>query len=272
MKRAEPLGLIAGSGQLPVLLARETAGSRPLIVAAISNEPQPELERRATFFERTAVGQASRIVSIFETHGAAELAVVGGAQKSELFKPRRLDWLALKTLAKAKTRGDQSLFAAVAAEFESRGMTVADQRTYLPSLTLAEGVLTRRKPSRAQRQDAQYALHLARSAAELDIGQTAVVKSGAPVAVEGMEGTDAAIRRAGRLAGEGAAVGKACRPDHDFRFDTPTVGLKTLDALIDAKAGVIALEAGRVFMLDREAFTQKADRAGIAVLALSPSN
>lgn len=272
MTRAEPLGLIAGSGQLPVLLARETEGARPLITAAISNEPQPELERRSAFFERTAVGKASRIVSIFESHGAAELAILGGAQKAELFKPHRLDWLALKVLAKAKTRGDQSLFAAVAEEFESRGMRIADQRTYLPSLTAAEGVLTKKKPSRAQRADAEYALHLARSAAALDIGQTAVVKSGAPVAIEGMEGTDAAVRRGGRLAGKGAVVGKACRPDHDFRFDTPTVGLKTLDALIEAEAGALALEAGRVFMLDREPFIQKADRAGIAVLALSPSS
>ena len=272
MKRAKPLGLVAGSGQLPVLLARETAGSRPLIVAAISNEPQPELERRSEFFERTAVGKASRIMSIFESQGATELAIIGGAQKSELFKPRRLDWLALKILAKAKTRGDQSLFAAIAAEFESRGMKIADQRTYLPSLTLTEGVLTRRKPSRAQRADAEYALHLARSAAALDIGQTAVVKSGAPVAIEGMEGTDAAVRRGGELAGKGVVVGKACRPDHDFRFDTPTAGLKTLDALIEAKADALALEAGRVFMLDREAFTQKADRAGIVVFAPAPSN
>ena len=268
MKRAEPLGLIAGSGQLPVLLARETAVSRPIITAAISNEPQPELERRSTFFEHTAVGKASRIVSIFESHGAAELAILGGAQKTELFKPRRLDWLALKILAKAKTRGDQSLFAAVAEELESRGMTIADQRTYLPSLMLTEGILTGRKPSRVQRADAEYALNLARSAAALDIGQTAVVKSGAPVAIEGMEGTDAVIRRGGELAGKGVVVGKACRPDHDFRFDTPTVGLKTLDALMDAKAGALALEAGRVFMLDGESFTQKADDAGIAVFAL----
>ena len=272
MSEREPLGVIAGSGQLPALLAREIGGARPIAVVSVTNDERPELEKRADSFKRLPVGQVHKVLSTFRECGVSELVILGGAQKATLFKPRRLDWLALKILARTKTRGDQSLFAAIAEEFESRGFRIADQRTYLPSLTLSEGVLTRRNPSKAQREDAQYALHLARSAAALDIGQTAVVKNGVPIAVEAIEGTDAAIRRAGELAGEGAVAGKACRPDHDFRFDAPTVGLQTLESLIAAKAGALALEAGRVFLLDRGEFARKADEAKIAVLALNPPN
>lgn len=269
MSSDEPLGVIAGGGRLPLLLAREAqASSRRLVVVSIAAEPDPELRELASAFEQVPVGKIASILKAFETAGASELAILGSARKEELFRRHTLDWLALKILARAKTRGDQALFAAIADEFGSRGFRVVDQRDYLKTLAPSAGTLTRRKPSRAQARDAAQALELARQIAALDIGQTVVAKDGVPLAVEAIEGTDSAIQRGASLGGEGVVVAKAARPEHDFRFDVPTVGLGTLATLRQARAAMLVLEAQRTFLLDRDAFLRGADEAKIVVLAL----
>ncbi len=264
---ARPLGVIAGAGRLPVVLARVDHGARPLAVVSISNDPQPELRAAAHVFRHLSVGKIHEMLGVFHDAGATELVILGAVDKGVLFRPKQLDWLALKILAQARTRGSQSLFHAIADEFEARGFSVADQRTYLPPLVANAGALTRRKLGRAGRRDAEYALRLAREVARLDIGQAVAVKDGTPVAVEAMEGTDAAIRRAADLAGGGIVVAKATRPDHDFRFDVPTVGLDTLDVLVDVKASALVVEANRTFVLDRDELRERADANGLAILA-----
>jgi hypothetical protein len=219
-------------------------------------------------FEQIPVGKIASILKAFEKERAKELAILGSAGKDELFRRRSLDWLALKILARAKTRGDQALFGAVAEEFEMRGFRVVDQREYLKSLAPSAGTLTRRRPSRQREREATQALELARRVAALDIGQTVVVKDGVPLAIEAMEGTDATIQRGAALGGEGVVVAKAARPEHDFRFDVPTVGLGTLTTLREVRAAMLVLEAQRTFLLDRDAFLRDADEAGIVVLAL----
>lgn len=264
-----PLGVIAGAGRLPVLLTQAVQGSRPLVIASITNAPSSELSSVAAVYRHLSVGKIHQILRTFGDAGASELVILGAVGKDVLFRPKQLDWLALKILAQAKTRGSQSLFHAIADEFASRGFTVADQRTYLPPLLAAEGALTSGKPSRAVRRDAEHALRLAREVAALDVGQTVAVKDGVPIAVEAMEGTDAAIRRAADLAGPGVVVAKASRPDHDFRFDVPTVGLDTVDTLIAVAAAALVVEADRTFVLDREEATSRADANGVAILAVS---
>lgn len=264
---ARPLGVIAGAGRLPVLLTEAVHGARPLAIACISATPQPELTAAADAYHHLSVGKIHEMLRFFDAAGASELVILGAVGKDVLFRPKQLDWLALKILAQAKTRGSQSLFHAIADEFGARGFTVADQRTYLPPLLATDGVLTRRRPSRAARRDIPHALRLAREVAALDIGQMVVVKDGVPVAVEAMEGTDAAIRRAADLAGPGIVVAKASRPDHDFRFDVPTVGLDTIDALIAVDAAALVVEADRTFVLDREDVVARADANGLAIVA-----
>ena len=264
---ARPLGVIAGAGRLPVLLTQAMRGVRPLAVVSIADEPQPELDPVADVFRHQSVGKIADMLRAFAEAGAEELVILGAVNKDVLFRPKQLDWLAVKILAQAKTRGSQSLFHAIADEFAARGFTVADQRTYLPALAPDEGPVTKRKLGRAGRRDAEHALRLAREVSRLDIGQTAVVKDGVPVAVEAMEGTDEAIRRAAKLAGSGIVVAKAARADHDFRFDVPTVGMDTIEVLMEAEAAALVVEASRTFVLDREELAARADNNGLAILA-----
>ncbi len=264
---ARPLGVIAGAGRLPVLLTRSMRGVRPLAVVSIAGEPQPELDAAADVFRHQSVGKIADMLRAFDDAGAEELVILGSVNKDMLFRPKQLDWLAVKILAQAKTRGSQSLFHAIADEFAARGFTVADQRTYLPDLSPADGPITKRKLGRSGRRDAEHALRLAREVSRLDIGQTVVVKDGVPVAVEAMEGTDDAIRRAAALAGAGVVVAKAAREDHDFRFDVPTVGLDTIAVLIETEAAALVVEAGRTFVLDREELAARADDSGLAIVA-----
>ncbi|MBT3266082.1 UDP-2,3-diacylglucosamine diphosphatase LpxI [Candidatus Poribacteria bacterium] len=262
-----PLGVIAGAGRLPVVLTQVMQGARPLAIVSISNEPRPELSAAAHVFRHLSVGKIHEMLRVFDAAGATELVILGAVGKDVLFRPKQLDWLALKILAQAKTRGSQSLFRAIADEFGARGFTVADQRTYLPPLVATAGALTKGKPGRALRRDAEHALRLAREVARLDIGQAVAVKDGVPVAVEAMEGTDAVIRRAADLAGAGIVVAKAARPDHDFRFDVPTVGPDTIDALVEVDAAALAVEADRTFVLDRQELVERADANGLVIVA-----
>lgn len=255
---------------MPILLAQEShRGGRRLVVVSIASEPEPELSALVSVFERIPAGKIASILKVFEREGVRELTVLGSARKEELFRRRSLDALALKILAKTRMRGDQALLKAVVDEFTSRGFHVLDQREYLRALVPAAGALTRRKPSRRQKLEAMEALELARRVASLDIGQTVVLKNGVPLAVEAIEGTDAAIRRGAMLGGEGVVVAKAARPDHDFRFDVPTVGLDTIRTLRDVRAAMLVLEAERTFLLDREVFLSEAEAADVLVLALS---
>lgn len=270
MTRDEPIGVIAGGGRLPILLAREShRAGRRLVVVSIVSEPEPGLSAMAHVFEQVPVGKIASILKVFEREGVRELAILGGVRKEELFRRRSLDPLALKILAKTRMRGDYALLKAMVEEFASRGFHILDQREYLRVLIPSAGVLTRRKPNRRQKQEAIEALELARRVAALDIGQTVVLKNGVPLAVEAIEGTDATIRRGALFGGENVIVAKATRPDHDFRFDVPTVGLDTMRTLCDVRAAMLVLEAERTFLLDRELFLSEAETAGILVLALS---
>jgi DUF1009 family protein len=265
---AKPLGVIAGAGRLPLLLVQEMRDVRPLVVVSVASQPDAALSEAAHAFHRIGLGRIHRILQAFEKSGASEIVLLGSVRKEVVLQPARLDWLALQILARTRTRGDQALLRAIADEFGRRGFAVADQRVYLRPLLAEQGVLTRRSPTRAQLDEAAVALDLARQVAGLDIGQTVVMRGGIPLSVEAMEGTDAAIRRGGALGGPGAIVAKAARVEHDFRFDVPTVGLDTLETLREIRAAVLALEAQRTFLLDRDAFLEGADDAEIAVVAL----
>ena len=250
-----------------MLLTQAMRGSRSLAIVSIAAEPQPELRAAADVFRHQSVGKIADMLRVFSDTGVEELVILGAVNKDVLFRPKQLDWLAVKILAQAKTRGSQTLFHAIADEFGARGFTVADQRTYLPALTPDDGPITKRKISRSARGDAEHALRLAREVSRLDIGQTAVVKNGVPVAIEAMEGTDEAIRRAAALAGAGIVVAKAAREDHDFRFDVPTVGLDTIAILIEVDAAALVVEADRTFVLDRDELAARADENGLAIVA-----
>ena len=167
-------------------------------------------------------------------------------------------------------KNTDSLIGGVADALSREGITLLPSTALLGDQMATVGAMSRRKPGGGERQDIAYGVKVARALAALDLGQTVVIKDRAAVALEAMEGTDEVIRRAGRLAGEGTTVVKLAKPRQDMRFDVPVVGPRTLEAMREAGARTLAVEAGRTLLLDRTAVVGAADGAGIALWGIDP--
>ena len=262
-------GIIAGSGSLPVILTQQVKkAGRQVVVISITKDADESLKDIASEFHQISVGQVKKVINTLIDANVKEVAIIGKISKNIIFNPLRFDTKAIKILSKIKDKSDSSLFSAIAEEIESSGIKLIDQRLYLSNLLPEKGVLTNTKPSKSQLNDIEYGMNLARKSADLGIGQTVIVKDGVVIAVEAIEGTDSAIKRAGSLCDDGIVVTKSARQNHDFRFDVPTVGPKTIDALIEAKASVLAIEYQKAFLIEPELTIKKADEAKIAIVVV----
>jgi DUF1009 family protein len=263
------LGVIAGAGGLPVILTQEARrAGRQVLVIGITKNADERLSSLTSEFYQIGVGQFKKILDTLVETNVKEAVIIGQVAKDLLFKPMHLDTKAIKILSKLRNKSDSSIFSAVADEMESIGIELMDQRAYLGRLLPQKGVITKRKLSREQERDVEYGMELAMKIAELGIGQTVVVKDQMPLAVEAIEGTDEAIRRGGNLCKGGAVVAKAASPDHDFRFDVPTVGPDTIDVLVESKASVLAMESGKAFLLEPEETVHKANKARVSLVVV----
>jgi hypothetical protein len=166
---------------------------------------------------------------------------------------------------------DTTIVDAIVSACGGLGIELLDQRAFLGDWLAPEGPWSARRPTDDEWHDVRRGLAVARLTADARVGQTVVVRRGAVTAVEAAEGTTEAIRRGTGLAGRGAVVVKAVARDHDYRFDVPTIGPQTLEAAAAGGAAVVAAEAGRVLILEREATVRLADRAGVALLGVSPA-
>jgi hypothetical protein len=184
------------------------------------------------------------------------------------------DWRSIRTfyphfLAMHKDRRDDTLLGAIVEAFGADGITLGPATDYAPELLVKPGCLTDRRPSAAQETDIQFGWRLAKEMGRLDVGQSVAVKDRAALAVEAIEGTDACIQRAGTLCRAGGfTVVKVAKPQQDMRFDVPTIGLGTLDAMVAAGARVLAVEAGRTIMIDQAEVIAQANRHKLIVVAL----
>jgi UDP-2,3-diacylglucosamine hydrolase len=264
----EIVGLVAGEGELPAIVVRAMLARGLDIVAIALSEPiyaqlQPFVQRLHCF----SAGQGNKIIEALKHEGVRDLVLIGKVSKDVLFRRWRFDSRAWRVLRRARSFQDDILLTEIIREFESEGIHVVEQRHFLPELCPRGGVLTQRRPTRREWQDIEYGFGAARRMGTLGIGQTVVVKHGAILAVEGMEGTDEAIARGCRLAHEGAVVVKVSRPGQDIRVDMPTVGMNTLQVMRAGRGTVLAIEAGKTIVLGGEAFPRAADDAGISVVA-----
>ena len=265
----EKLGIIAGAGELPVLLAQAAIerGRTPCVIQ-VTRTPSEHLSRIAPETYSYGVGQLQKMTRTLLDSGIKEVALIGKVHKGILLRPFQVDRVAAKILATTRQKGAVAIVTAIIDYLESNGLRVIEQHQFLQHLLPSPGVLTERQPTESQWTDSQYAIHLARQIADLNIGQTVVVKDGIPVAIEAIEDTNEAIRRGGRLGNKGIVVGKAASASHDFRVDVPTVGTETLTVLHEARASVLAIEANRTFILDRTELCRQADRWKISIVAL----
>jgi len=256
--------LVAGSGSLPTAFVKKAKelGDEVFVVGV----------KGITSIEANAylpLGKVGTLVKLLEKHNINKIVLLGKFEHKLLFSHLlTLDSLALKILKRAKDRRAQSLIRALMDELEEMGFEFIDPKPYLEELLAGKGTLNSLEPSSQAMEDGLFGFPIAKEIAQLDVGQTIVVKEGTVVSVEAMEGTQETIYRAGKLAGKGCRVIKVARKSQDFRIDVPTVGLDTLEALRQIKADVIFLEAGKVYIVDKDKFLKLADRYKISVVGL----
>jgi DUF1009 family protein len=267
-----PIGLIAGNGQFPFLVLRAARQlGHDVTVVAIKGEAFPELEPLAaelggTTLEWISLGQLGACIRALTRAGVTRAVMAGQVKHVKLFTDVMPDLTMISVLTKLRSKNTDALISAIADVLETHGVTLMDSTALLGDLLARPGVLSRAKPSSAMLADFEFGYRVADAVAGVDIGQTIVVKERAVVAVEAMEGTDAAIARAGLLAGPGTRVVKVAKPKQDMRFDVPVVGVPTIAAMQEAGADAISIDAGRTLVLDGEAFLREADKAGIVVV------
>jgi DUF1009 family protein len=267
----EPIGLIAGNGVLPLLFAREARAQGLRVVAlAHRGETDPALEREVEALHWVRVGQVARMERLLQQAGVGRAVMAGGIGKLRAFAEARPDLGALRILSRLPGFLDDGLLRAVAQEFESRGIAIVSVTELLPRLLAPQGRIAGRPLTRVQTEDVALGMKVAAQLGEADVGQTVVVRQGIVLAVEAVEGTDAAIRRAGLLGGPGQVVVKRAKPRQDTRFDLPAVGPATLAVMKEAAASVLAVEAHRTLLLQADLLARDAERAGIAVVGVSP--
>ncbi len=263
------IGIVAGGGQFPFLIAKKAKEFGYKVVAVgLSGQTDSLLAKEVDIYHEIRVGQLGKLIKILKKERAFEVTFAGKINKPKALWDARPDLKAVKLWRSLVSRNDDHILRAVARELETNGLKVVSPTKYLEFLLTPKGVLTKRKPSREQWEDIIFGWGIAKAVGELDIGQCVVVKDRAVVAVEAMEGTDATICRAGELI-KGAVVIKVCKPKQDIRFDLPSVGIKTIESMIKAGAKVLAIEAGKSLFFDREKAIQLADKAGIVVIGIT---
>ncbi len=263
------IGLIAGGGQFPILFA-EAAKSRGKKVVAIAhrNETSPELEQAVDTICWVKLGQLGKIISFFRKQGVHEAILAGTITKTRMFRDVFPDLKGITLWNKIDARQDDAILRAVAGVLEDEGISVLASTCYLDHLFFPKGLLTRKKLSKDQLEDIRFGWKIAREIGRLDIGQCVVVRERSVIAVEAIEGTDAAIRRGGELASSGAVVVKLKKPNQDFRFDLPATGIQTIETLASVNGSVLAVEAAQSLLFDKQEMIDTANRLGITVVGL----
>jgi UDP-2,3-diacylglucosamine hydrolase len=263
------IGLLAGVGRLPVEFARAARGMGFTVIAiSVVTGTDPELPGAVDKFYQISVGKLGRILATLKAEGVSEVTLLGKVTKELAFNKLVLpDWRLMKLLAGLRNQSDDTFMLAFVRELAAEGIDVLDQTEFLKPLMPMPGVLSRRRPTAAEQADMDFGFGIAKQMGGLDIGQTVVVKNGAVMAVEAIEGTDACIRRGGALGRGGVTVAKTAKPKQDMRFDVPGIGPDTLQAMIEVGAVALVMEAGKTLLIDQERVLTLADQHGITIAA-----
>jgi hypothetical protein len=261
-----PLGLIAGNGRFPFLVAEAARrAGRRVVAVAVKEEAAPDLAASVDEIHWVGLGQLGRCIEALRSAGATEAVMAGQVQHKRIFSGIVPDLKLAAVLMRLAVKNTDSLIGGVADALAREGITLLSSTALLQDQMATGGAMSRRRPGDGERKDIAYGVRVARALSALDLGQTVVIKGQAAVALEAMEGTDETIRRAGRLAGPGTTVVKLAKPRQDMRFDVPVVGIRTVEAMREAGAATLAVEVGKTLLIDRPAVLAAADEAGLSV-------
>ena len=266
----ERIGLIAGNGRFPIIFA-DNAKKLGYHVSAVAHEgeTEPELAGHVDRIHWIKIGQLSKLIKAFKEDKVRQAVMLGGIKKTHMFTTLRPDLRTLAMATRLALRKDDDILRELAKELEGEGIAICESTFGLEGILAEEGTLTTREPSEKEWDDIRYGWDVAHDIGRLDIGQCVVIKDCVVVAVEAVEGTDGAIKRGGDLAKDGAVVVKRSKPQQDLRFDLPAVGPRTIEVMASVKASVLAIEAGRTVLLDREIVLAKARAARIAIVGIT---
>ena len=265
----EKLGIIAGKGSYPLLLAESARqqGVRTIFALAFNGETERRIEQLADRVEWVRLGQLGTAYAALQASGIPQFVMAGQITPTSLFN-MRMDRELLALLGRLRERNAHTIFGALTAELSKRGIEMLPASRFMEAHMPNPGLLTTRSPSPEQQADIELGMHVAKTTSSLEIGQTVALKNGTILAVEAFEGTDETIQRAGKLGGAGIVVVKVSKHGHDVRFDLPVIGERTLKALRKAQAAVLAVEAQRTILLDRPALLAQAEKQGLCMVAI----
>ena len=268
----EKYGLIAGNGKFPFLVLESAREQRiEVVVAAIREETNPEIESLGFPVQWMGLGQLGKLIRVFKEAGVSKAIMAGQVRHARIFGPSVPDLKMIRVLAGLKQKNTDSLINGVAKALEDEGITLVDSTTLIRQHVAPAGKLTRRGLDSREQADVDFGRPIAQKIAQMDIGQTIVVRDRAVVAVEAMEGTDAVIRRAGKLVQRrNLTVIKVSKPKQDMRFDVPVIGVPTIREMVDGGATALVLDAHRTLLIDRTELVRVANESGIAVVGLEP--
>lgn len=263
------LGIIAGNGTYPFALAKaaRAAGVRRIVVSAFENETDPALAGLVDEVEWMRVGQLGRLIKTFSSRKVEHVIMAGQIAPGNLFDLRP-DLKAFLVLAKLRERNAESIFGAIGDELAKAGVELLPATTFMEEHLAGAGAFAGPRLSRRETGDVKFGFGIAKEISRLDIGQTVVVKGGTVLAVEGFDGTNATILRGGKLGKGESVVVKVSKPNQDFRFDVPVIGPATLETAAEARIRVIAVEAGRTLIMDRERVEEMAVKLKVSLYGI----
>jgi len=272
VETGETVGMIAGGGQFPLLIADAARKQGVRIVAvAHHDETEPSLSEKVDEIVWIKLGQLGQLIKAFKKNGVRNALMAGTITKKRMFENIRPDLKGLAIISRLAIFHDDDILRAVTKALAKEGVEIISSIRFLPELIAPEGCLTARRPNRAEREDVDFGWKVAKELGRLDIGQSVVVRKKAILALEAIDGTDATILRGGRLAKEKAVVVKVSKPNQDLRFDVPCVGLETIKTMSKVKGAVLAVEAGYTLLFDKEEMIAEADRENISIISISTS-
>lgn len=270
MTEKNKLAIVAGNGELPVLLiksAREQGFTTCAL--AVTEEAKYKLEGLCDKVYRFYPGQITKMLNCIKSEVIHQAVFIGKVPKLDLLRNlHKLDWLAIKNLSRLSNLNDDSIHESIVSLLKQYDIEILPQTKFLKQLFLEKEVLSKRKPTLEERVDIEYGFDIAKKVAGLDIGQTVVVKNKMILAIEAIEGTDEAIKRGCSLSKGEAVVVKVSKPDQDERFDIPTIGERTIRSLANNGGGILAFEANKTIVTNKEQLITLADKLNICLIAV----
>jgi DUF1009 family protein len=266
-----PVGMISGNGPFPFTFAREASLRGHTVIAVChKNETDEKIESSVSLAHWIRVGELGTMIKVFKDNGVRHVAMAGGISRVKHFGDVKLDLRGSALLLKLRSTKDDVIMRGIADELLSEGIEVIPCTVFLKEMITPSGLLTRKGLTREETEDVQVGKEALRAMSDQDIGQLVVVREGVIVAVEASEGTNQAILRGGELGGKGTVIVKCAKATQDMRFDVPTVGISTIEVMEKVGARVLALEAGRSLIMDKQQVIFRAEKSKISIVGITP--